>query len=99
MIQRGPWAGHRPGSNGRPPMQRFQASRRAGFTLIEMLVVMLIILLLIGLLLPAVQKARDAAMRASVKSEINSGLGTATGNFRSTSDGRYIPAYCILWMV
>lgn len=38
--------------------------RRAGFTLIEVLVVILILALLVGLLLPAVHSAREAARRA-----------------------------------
>jgi prepilin-type N-terminal cleavage/methylation domain-containing protein len=74
---------------------RRQASRRPGFTLIEMLVVMLIILLLVGLLLPAVQKARIAAMNARTKSEI-AGIGTAVENFKSTYDVKYIPTFFIL---
>jgi len=70
-------------------------SRRAGFTLIEMLVVIMIILLLVGLLLPAVQKARDAAMRAQVKSEI-ANIGTGIENFKTTYDVKYIPTFFIL---
>jgi len=77
-------------------MRRAIASRRGGFTLIEMLVVIGIIILLVGLLLPAVQKARDAAMRARVKNEMNSGVGSAIENFKSTYDVKYIPPFFIL---
>ena len=40
-------------------------SRRAAFTLVELLVVVTIIGILVGLLLPAVQAAREAARRSS----------------------------------
>ena len=76
-------------------MRRAEASRRGGFTLIEMLVVVGIIILLVGLLLPAVQKARDAANRARCKNEI-SGMTTGIENFKSTYDVKYIPTFFIL---
>ena len=89
----GPLAG--PDIKGRRPMRRAIAGRRAGFTLIEMLVVVFIIILLVGLLLPAVQKARDAATRAQCKSEI-ANVGTAIENFKSTYDVKYIPTFFVL---
>ncbi len=45
-------------------LDRSAASKRVGFTLIEVLVVVAVVGLLIALLLPAIQSAREAARRA-----------------------------------
>src|SRR6202451_4853662 len=55
-------------------------SRRAGFTLIALLVVIAIIAILIALLLPAVQAAREAARRTQCRNNLKQ-LGIALHNY------------------
>ncbi len=70
-------------------------SRRAGFTLIELMIVLVVISILAGLLLPALYRARQTAIDAGVKGEIMQ-LDSALAQFKSTY-GVSPPSYINLY--
>src|SRR5262245_38244444 len=65
-------------------------ARRAGFTLIESLVVVAIIAVMVALLVPAVQAGREAASRAHCQNNLHQ-LAVAVHNFQS--DRGTMPCY------
>jgi prepilin-type N-terminal cleavage/methylation domain-containing protein/prepilin-type processing-associated H-X9-DG protein len=73
--------------------RRIQAGRRAGFTLVELLVVIGIIALLISILLPSLNRAREAANVVKCLSNMRQ-LGVAMAAYSSENKGALVPGDC-----
>jgi prepilin-type N-terminal cleavage/methylation domain-containing protein len=74
-----------------PPSRR----ERAGYTLVELLVVMLIIAILVSLVTGAVMKGIVMASETQTRAEIGN-LETAIGSFLTDFNVDYIPSYLVL---
>jgi competence protein ComGC len=78
-------------SRWRIPMQPHE-SRRAGLTLMELIIIMGVIGIIIGLMLPAVRKVREPAMRAKCQNNMKQ-LALAVHTYASIHGDRLPPAY------
>ncbi len=69
-------------------MSRKQKPGRAGFTLVELLVVIAVVALLAALLFPAFARARESSRRAACQNNLRQ-LALAIHQYAQDSDGRY----------